>query len=1037
MEAASLETLESVRPLLATWGLRDAERGWRNLAGIANALGPDLWQALREPFARLLPLCPDPDMALNNLERFLSDPGSKLQTPLLREGRVLETLLQLLGTSQFFGDLLVANPDYLDMLLIPLRKSPSRAEMHAQLQADLDAAREDGPVLRAFRRFRQRHVLRIGVNDIIHDRPLEEVVRDLSRVADVCLEGALALALKTVGKRFGQPFTAAGQPARCVALAFGKLGGKELNYSSDVDLMFLYDEEGHTRGVRGGVENSEFFGRVVTELVRLVSAHTDRGQAYRIDLRLRPEGQRGPLARSLASTLAYYDTLGRTWERQALIKLRPVAGDLRLGERFLQEIEPFVYRKYLSFAEINEIKAMKRRIEHKVNRDGDGRRDVKTGHGGIRDIEFTLQFLQLLNGGDLTAVRQRNTIKALRALERVGCLTDQEYHLLYAGYRFLRKAEHRLQLLFDRQTHRLPERDDELRKLALRMGYANKKGADPLAEFLQDCQEKTDVNRKILNHLLHQTFEDEHGQAEPESDLILDPDADAETVRAVLGRYPFRDVPGAFHNLIQLARESVPFLSGRRCRHFLASIAPQLLRALAETPDPDMALVNLEKVTASLGAKAVLWELFSFNPPSLKLYVDLCAYSQFLSEILITNPGMIDELLDSLVLNQPQTYAELREELATLCKGAADPDPILHSFQKTELLRIGVRDILGKDTPQATTAVLSDLAQAILAQITSLQKPGLTKRYGVPYLAEGRRSGLPSRYSLLALGKLGGREMSYHSDLDLFLVYEGDGRTGAPPGARWPEHEQTDNFHYFTELARRVIKTTGSMGPLGRLYQVDMRLRPTGKSGSLVLPLGEFRRYCEGSAQVWERLALTRARVVHGDEEFGRVVMAALRDTVYPAEWPEAWTDEVLAMRNRLEASRSERDLKRGFGGLADVEFLVQYFQLKYGRARPELCTPNTREALDALRRVGLLGEGEYQALRGGYDFLRLVESRLRIVHNRSLDQLPENADDLAKLARRLGLESGDRLLAELERNWKQIRELFLERMHRDRSARG
>src|SRR5262249_53336512 len=305
----------------------------------------------------------------------------------------------------------------------------------------------------------------------------------------------------------------------------------------------------------------------------------------------------------------------------------------------------------------------------------------------------------------------------------------------------------------------------------------------------------------------------------------------------------FRDVQGAYNNLMLLAQESVPFLSTRRCRHFLASIAPQLLRALADTPDPDMALVNLEKVTASLGAKAVLWELFSFNPPSLTLYVELSAWSQFPSEILINNPGMIDDLLDSLVLNQPRAAEELRTELADLCRGAADPDPILHSFQDKELLRIGVRDILGKDTIQETTASLSDLGETILVQIAMLQEPALPRRFGLPFLAEGPRAGQASRFVLLGLGKLGGRELSYHSDLDLILVYEGDGRTGPPPGAtRFDRFELTDNFHYFTELAQRIIKATGLLGPMGRLYQVDMRLRPTGKSGSLVTPLAEFRR---------------------------------------------------------------------------------------------------------------------------------------------------------------------------------------------------
>src|SRR5205823_3055391 len=320
-------------------------------------------------------------------------------------------------------DLLVANPDYLDMVRVPLRRSPSLKEMQEQLQHDVDAAFEDSAVLRAIRRFRQRQVLRIGTNDIIRDRPLEEVTRDISRVADAALEVALRTALRHCTQRFGQPHTDAGKPARCVVLAFGKLGGEELNYSSDIDLMFLYDDEGSTRGPRiTSVGNDEFFGRVVSEVVRLLSAHTDRGQAYRVDLRLRPEGHRGSLARSLASTLSYYDTLGRTWERQALIKLRPVAGDLELGATFLQNIEPFVYRKYLSFAEINEIKVLKRRIEQKAGQAGTTDTEVKTGHGGIRDIEFTIQFLQLLNGGDLPGVRQRNTLLALQALEEVGCL---------------------------------------------------------------------------------------------------------------------------------------------------------------------------------------------------------------------------------------------------------------------------------------------------------------------------------------------------------------------------------------------------------------------------------------------------------------------------------------------------------------------------------------------------------------------------------------------------------------------------------------
>ena len=809
-----VDSLSGARALMLTWRLRDLERGWRNLTGLADVLSLDGLRDICTPLGRLLPRCPDPDMALNNLERFLANPAAVAQTPILMENRarVLEILLHLFSTSQSFSDLLSLNPDYLDMLRVPLRRSPCKDELQAQLQTEVDAAFEDATVMRAFRRFRQRQMLRIGTNDIIRDRPLDEITRDISHVADAAIEVALAAALRQVGKRFGQPCTDDGESVTCVVLAFGKHGGEELNYSSDIDLMFVYSEDGVTRGTRiTSLGNDEFFARVVGEVVRLLSSHTDRGHAFRVDLRLRPEGHRGPLARSLASTLSYYDAMGRTWERQALIKIRPVAGDLALGQRFLQTIEPFVYRKYLSFAEINEIKAIKRRIEQKASKAGVSDTEVKTGHGGIRDIEFTIQFLRLLNGGELPQVRQRNTLLALSALERVGCLTDQEYRVLDDAYRFLRKVEHRLQLLFDLQTHRLPEDEEEMRKLALRMDQSRDRqgavspplpdgrGSDPRAAFLRDYQDKTEPTRRILDHLLHQTFAGEAGESEPESDLILDTNPDPETIRAVLGRYPFRDVQGAYQNLVQLAQESVPFLSTRRCRHFLASIAPALLRAVADTPDPDMALVNLEKVTNSLGAKTVLWELFSFNSPSLKLYVDLCAWSQFLSEILINNPGMIDELLDSLVLNQPRSGDELRNELADLCRGASDLEPILHSFQDKELLRIGVRDILHKDSIQATTAALSDVAEALLEQIASRQYAPLMKRYGVPILTEGERAGHPSRFAILALGKLGGREMNYHSDLDLMMVYEGDGRTEPPPHAsRFDRYDLTDNYHFFT-----------------------------------------------------------------------------------------------------------------------------------------------------------------------------------------------------------------------------------------------
>ena len=359
----------------SAWPIRDADRGRRNLTALAGHLGPEAFLDLMGPLTRWLPRSPDPDLALNNLERVFAQPAGRTQLPALIEGRgrPLDTLLRLLGTSQFFADVLASDPEAFDLVrgsgtaarpLLP-------ADLQTQLQKAVDAASDDAAVLRTFRRFRRRQVLRIGVADVIRDRPLEEVTLAVSRTAEVAVEVAVAHALRRLTARYGEPVAEGGKPARFAVIGFGKLGGEELNYSSDIDLMFVYDEEGDTRGKRvTSIGNDEFFARVVGEVVRLLSAHTDRGQAYRVDLRLRPEGQRGPLARLAGQHALLLRHAGPHLGTAGPHQVRPVAGDLKLGEEFLRPIEPFVYRKYLSFAEINEIKALKRRIEHEAAQAG-------------------------------------------------------------------------------------------------------------------------------------------------------------------------------------------------------------------------------------------------------------------------------------------------------------------------------------------------------------------------------------------------------------------------------------------------------------------------------------------------------------------------------------------------------------------------------------------------------------------------------------------------------------------------------------------
>ncbi|MFO0951597.1 MAG: bifunctional [glutamate--ammonia ligase]-adenylyl-L-tyrosine phosphorylase/[glutamate--ammonia-ligase] adenylyltransferase, partial [Isosphaeraceae bacterium] len=527
---------------------------------------------------------------------------------------------------------------------------------------------------------------------------------------------------------------------------------------------------------------------------------------------------------------------------------RPIAGDLDLGATFLDMISPFVYRRYLSAAEIGEIKAMKRRIEQRTVSAGTAEVEVKTGHGGIRDVEFVVQFLQLLHGGEYPAVRHPNTLTGMGRLEQMGCLTPDERGVMDDTYRFLRQLEHRLQIMFNRQTHQMPRELEEQRALAVRMGYlpasAWEDRTGPAERFLQDYRAKTDLNRRILNHLLHDAFHDEGGDAaDPVVDLVLDPDPAPGQVAGVFSRYPFRDHATAHANLMALARENIPFLSQARCRHFFAAIAPRILEAVGRAPDPDMALNNLEKVSASLGAKAVLWELFSFNPPSLRLYVELCSTSQFLSEILINNPGMIDDLMDSLVVDRPQSAAAIRAELAELCKGAEDLGPILMGFRNKEWVRIGTRDILGREPIREVTRELADVAEAVVSEAAREQWKQRSVRFGTPRCAEdGRRA----RWAIIGLGKFGGRELNYHSDLDLVFLLECNGETAG--GER-----SVSNEEFVSEVVRRLLKALGGSTSATPLYSVDARLRPHGASGPLVITLESFREYFRTAAQPWER----------------------------------------------------------------------------------------------------------------------------------------------------------------------------------------
>ncbi len=995
-------------------GVVDLTRGHADLARMAAAgVTLDLLADICGQLALHLPAVSDPDMALSNLERFVSAARSPLAIGALfeRDRDALPVLLQIFSTSQYLSDLLVNDSESYDLLRLTEGEPVSREVLVTEVCAEIDALLDESAVSSALRRFKRRETLRIAYGDIVRGHRLETVTKQISYLADAILEAAVRAARRDLQLKRGTPRNANGEEARFVAIGLGKLGGEELNYSSDIDLVFLYDSDGATDGERP-LGNREFFERLARGVIRLLSESTPLGAAYRVDLRLRPEGQQGPAISNIEAAWQYYDTVGRTWERQAFVKARPAAGNLELGREFLAHLEPWIYRHYLNRADIAGIRALKRRIEHRTAREGADSRNVKTGHGGIRDIEFVIQFLQLLNGGDLPQVRTGNTLDAIARLEAGGCLTQQERSILEENYAFLRKIEHRLQIMFDLQTHLLPAAANELTKIAIRMGYHGEGRESALAAFEVDYKQRTELNRKILDHLLHDAFGDDE-QTEPEVDLVLDPDPPEEEILAVLSRYAFRNVSGAYTNLMELTTEKIRFLSTRRCRHFLAAIAKRLLEAIARTPDPDSTLINLTNVSNSLGGKGVLWELFSFNPPVLQLYVDVCSCSPYLSSILIGNPGMIDELMDSLVLDRLPTLDGLKRDLAELTHNAESLDLILHSFKNAQQLRVGVRDILGKDDVQAITGALSDIAQVSLTEIARQEYQKLVAKMGEPMSAAAESLGQPAELILLALGKFGGRELNYYSDVDLIFVYDSEGSTFHTRRSR-RSGETSTNQHFFSELGQRIIKSANQLGPFGRLYQIDARLRPTGRSGALATSLDEFARYfASDQAQLWERQALCKARVVYGSEAAAQRMMAAVAEAAYPPPSEVDLATSIRTMRLRLEDGAGAGNLKRGPGGVVDIEFLVQLLQLRHGRENPSVREPNTLAAIAALYHGGYLDLEDFEFLSTSYRVLRVIQIRLRLLYTTARDNLPDDPIELQKLARLLSYPDREVLMAD------------------------
>ncbi len=989
-----------VKALVRSLGISNDAQAERSLESIIRLdLPDDLVAHLFGQLKLLLPNSTDADRVLNNLERFIQASRSPQSLLALfeREPESLATLTQLFATSQYMADQLILDPEVFDLLRMTDGQPVRAAVLADEILAEVAAAEELRLVMRAIRAFRHREILRIAYGDFIGGLPVEVITEQLSALADAILQAAVTVARREMASKRDAPRRADGEVARFAVIALGKLGGAELNYSSDIDLLFVRDAAVSDSARRGGMSVDDYFERLAQLVIKLVSEVTTSGIAYRVDMRLRPGGTQAPLVITASEGVRYYDSAGRTWERQVFVKARPVAGALDLGCEFLSEMQPWVYRRYLSRADISGIAALKRRLEKQAASAENGSYNVKTGPGGIRDIEFVIQFLQLLNGSDLPALRTSNTLQAIQALEQAGCLVMQEREVLEANYRFLRRLEHHLQIMFDLKTHTMPNAEHELQRLATRIGYRDQPHTPARQQLHDEWTEKSTLNRRILNHLLHDAFSSDDSVC-PESDLVLDPEPDEGFIEQVLAPYGFQDHRRAYRLLMELSRENISFLSTRRCRHFLAAIAARLLTAIGATPNPDATLVNLAHVSESLGGKAVLWELFSSNPPSMELCIRLCACSPYLVGILTSNPGMIDELLDSLMLDCLPTYDELDDNLTELCRRAEDIAPMLHSFKNSMHLRVGVRDILGKEQISDTHATLSDIAEVILKQIIEQEYHRLVQRLGVPILTDGDRAGEAANMIVLGVGKLGGREPNYHSDLDVIFLFDGDGTTRSLLPTR--KFEPTTNRHFFNQLCQRIIHAVTRTGTTGRLYDLDVRLRPLGRSGELAITIDDLRGYFAGGAgRAWERQSLCKARPIWGSPLARESTMDCVRDVIKSTHLSPHWAVEIFENRVQLEAGASADNLKRGVGGTMDIEFVVQMLQLYAAQNHPRVLLPNTLGAIEELESAKQLDAQTAQELRENYRFLRSIESGLRLMNTSARHDLPNDKNELRSLA--------------------------------------
>ncbi|OSM05230.1 bifunctional [glutamate--ammonia ligase]-adenylyl-L-tyrosine phosphorylase/[glutamate--ammonia-ligase] adenylyltransferase [Magnetofaba australis] len=931
------------------------------------------------------------------------------------------------GNSHFLAGIVRRWPDFIPQLMdAPFPPDPD--QLRRDILEDVLATKDRAEAEKRLRIHKHRLFFAVGARELAGHILLEQTTETLSLLAEICLEACYQWLRRDLAAIHGEPMSrqedGSEAPSRFVILGMGKFGARELNFSSDIDLIYLHDvNDGQTTGPRQ-IAIKQFFIKLGRELMKMMHTPSAEGFVFRTDLRLRPEGESGDLSIPLLSAETYYESWGQTWERAAMIKARPVAGDIAMGEAFLTSLRPFVYRRYLDYSALESIREMKHKIDRKVNNAEGYGRNVKLGFGGIREIEFFAQSQQLIHGGKIPELRTRETITALRLLREHGFLDYERCETLCANYRFLRTVEHRIQIEREQQTHNLPTDDDtqEWEALSRRMGM-------DLATF----RAKLDSVRKQVHGIYQELFFGGHESAEEaalgeRAEELMRCNIDSPRCDELLIAAGVEDL-AAGRDFLTLLREG-PRRSAltETDQLWFDKLAPRVLDAVLDAADPDLAITHAAEFLEQLIFHPHYLALLVESPGVLNLLIPIFGASPLLSRFFIRTPALMDRLVSQEFLAGYQGQSRLRQELTGMLTQVDDAETrheLIRSFKNTEVLRLGIRDLGGLADLSETMAGLSAIATISLEQVFNDAWRELAERHGAPMMTNADGERVRARFAILAMGKLGGDELNYSSDLDLIFLHTSSGEQSWTDGER-----SVSNNQFFAKLGQRIIHGITALTRGGRLYELDMRLRPSGNSGPIVSAWDSFKQYQLNEAWTWEHQALTRARVVVGDADTARLVGQFIHDVIAQPRDLATLRDDVHAMRERIYQEKkppeSVIDIKQARGGVVDVEFLIQYLILGHAHTHPNVIHRNASRALTAIYRAGLLDQTEWESLENAYRFFRLIENRLRLLHDRSENRIArDDARVQARLARLCNLEDGQEVITLLEAHMARVRPLY------------